>query len=714
MAPEQVRGLPADSRSDIFAFGAVLYEMLSGRGTFARESPAETMTAIARENPAALESPLGPIPPWLERIVIRCLEKDPAARFQSAHDLAFALESASGESGVRDIGSADHARSPAAWRVRILRPAVWLLIGLLLGAAGARRFFSQPATDSRVIRASIGLPAGLAFHLAAGNPGPVVICPDGTKLAFTAFEKGQIRIYVRDLQSPSVRAIPGTEGAQYPFWSADNRSLGFFAGQKLKTIDLAGGLPVVLADAVDGKGGAWSRDGVILFAPDANQSIHRIASSGGTAAPVTRVSPDAGENSHRQPEFLPDGRHFLFAVRGDATAGTSARHGGSIRIASLDGGDNRLLTPADSNAIYASGHLLYIEAGTSRLVARPFDTTALGWSGDPVLLADDVMVLRGAMRGVFGASQNGVLAFFDNGQGAQHLTWFDRSGAAAGVATALEDLNFRVSPDGRRIVFEDLGLGGAEDLWMLDVSRGVRSRLTAELAPDLSPVWSPDGRSVIFTSKRNGPADIYWKSAAGGDDVLLFASSAEKAVTSWSRDGRYVAFYTTGATDRGVWILPLDGSSPPKPGTPFRVVQSGAFDWSGEFSPDGRWLAYASRESGTDEVFVTPSPSGGAKWQVSSGGGAHPRWRADGREIFYLTAAGELVAVSVTPQGADLAFGTPASLFHTHRPMDANTPFEVLDDGKRFLVLSSGEQGSARLLTLVTNWTRQLATRGER
>ena len=706
MAPEQARGKPVDKRADIWAFGCVLYEMVTATQTFpGSESESEAVAAILKNEPAwTLLPPATPL--QIRRLLRRCLEKDPRRRLRDIGEARVAIEETNDGSSFGNLDSAPPGRQKSRrWFWPIAAAATAALAAFSIGIAVRPR----PLPTERVVRASIPAPPGARFHLAGGNPGPVIVSPDGSKLAFTASENGAVRIWVRDLDSTAAHVLIGTDDAQYPFWSPDSRWVGFFAKGSLKKVEVAGGVPVKLADASDGKGGAWNESGVILFTPDAGEPLYRVAASGGSAVKVTALA--AGENSHRFPDFLPDGRHFLFLVRGDAVTGVSAGRGGSIRVGSIDDPTTRVLTPTDSHAIFASGYVLYVQAGSSILTARPIDLKALNWSGDPVPVADDVMILSGSMRGVFSASHDGVLCYLTGSGNVNDLVWLDRAGTRHETVGQLSDFHFRLSPDGTRLVFADVGRGAAEDIFALDLARKTRTRVTSDLGADISPVWSPDSGSIVFASSRRGHIDLYWKSlTGGGEEPLLFASNDDKRPTSWSHDARTIAFQVgPPSAAAGLWVLPLTGSTPPTPGTPVRLdVASTELENDAAFSPDSRWLAYTANDSGTGEIYVADFPKIGRKWRVSAGGGSFPRWRGDGRELFYVGTSGQLMVVTVTPNAAGVEIGPPARLFEASLSNDATAPFDVSQDGQRFLVRTTSAEGANMMLTLDTNWTRRL------
>jgi serine/threonine protein kinase len=706
MSPEQAKGKAVDKRADIWAFGVVVHEMLTGRSLFSGETASETLAAVIRADLDLTALPAA-TPSSIRQLLGRCLERDPRARLRDIGEARILLERPV-DAPVPSADSRSGRRQPALRGILPWAVSGALAIALVLALLA---LFRRTPTEARRVWSSIALPPGASFHLSGGNPGPIAVSPDGTRLVFTVSEQGKTSLWVRDLDANNFRPIPGTEGAQYPFWSPDSRSIGFFSVDALKTVSLSGGLPVTVADAADGgKGGAWSANGTIVFTPGSSRGIARVSSGGGSVTFLTKLPEDRRENSHRFPALLPDGKHFVFLARA-ATDTDAARRDGAIHVGSVEGAVDRVLAPAESHAVFAAGHLLFVQPRTSTLVARPFDPATLAWRGDPITIAEDVLVLGGGMRGVFDVSQNGVLAYVsERARPVQELAWFTRTGTREHALMEIGDYQFRLSPDGDRVVFEDTGGGGAEDLWIVETRRGVRTRLTRSPQAEQSAVWSPDGHSVIFGSAPRGPTDIYWKSPARGDDeVVLFADKRSKQVTDWSRDGRFVLFHVQGnAAESGIWVLPLSASIPPQAGTPTRLVESHG-ELGSAFSPDGHWVAFGSIDPGTPEVFITRFPEGGSRRQVSNKGGAHPRWRADGRELYYVTQTGGVMAVGVQARAdGDLEIGTPTLLFETGRPLDAYATFDVTADGQRFLALSPRQQSGVAMMTLITNWTQAL------
>jgi serine/threonine protein kinase/Tol biopolymer transport system component len=703
MSPEQVRGDEADSRADMFAFGTIMHEMLTGERPFRGDTAVETMNAILKTDPPNLPDSLASQSPGLQRLIHRCLEKRPEQRFQSSSDLGFALEALT-ETHSRSMTTSQPTLHLSGQQTLVTRRAnrfdrmKWMgwivaVVSLLaaIGLAVAR--YRRPPTVMGTLRLSVP-PPEKAIRM--GEP---AISPDGRRLAFVAATEGRPLLWVRPLGSLTAQPLPGTEGAAAPFWSPDSRAIGFFAQGKLKKIALSGEPPATLCDAPAGRGGAWNRDGVILFVPHPNAGIHRVPATGGTPAPVT--APDAArqESSHLWPGFLPDGRRFLYLVTGQ-----QANEAG-IYLASLDGREKQRLTTATSGALVAGDYLLFVRDGT--LLAQAFDGSRV--TGEPLRLAEQ-MDAGGFGRSGFTASETGVLVYGarNTGAGNQQLQWVDREGKLLaepgaegtyiGVALAPDETRLAASrPDQQT---------GTTDLWLLDLTRGAQQRFTLDPANDMFPLWSPDGGRLAWTSSRDGASSLYAKAASGGEqDELLLRSPHQKTATDWSADGRFLLFQDSDPkTKWDVWALPLGGNRPPVP-----LLQSAFNETGGRLSPDGRWLAWASDESGRNEIYVQAFQSNGtlagSRWQVSTSGGDGPRWRRDSKELFYA-AEGKLRAVEVRG-GAAFEAGATRELFDL-RAARAMGGYGVSGDGRKFLLAVNTEDRSASPFTIVLNWAADL------
>ena len=698
MAPEQVRGLPADHRADIFAFGCVLYEMLSGRRAFHRDTSADTMTAILKEEPPDLPIVDRHIPPALARIVDRSVEKAPAARFQSTRDLAFALEALSTLSGS-DVGAAvvPAKRTARRW---VLNAVLGVVAALSL--AIAVRNALQPVPVPQTMRFLLSLPEGWVLPqqmTGIVGAGALAVSPDGRHIAFVGQKGAESRIWIRSLDALESRALAGTEGGLAPFWSPDSKALAFFAGGKLKRIDIAGGPAMVLCDALPGLSGAWSPEGTIVFSPAGGTALLKVPVSGGKPEPATTLA--EGEGGHARPAFLPDGRHFLYRI-------TTGMQEGSVFVTSLGSTERTMLRPSDStNVYYSAGHLLFL-SGRS-LMAQPFDPDRLVLGSTPFPVAEEIQTLGNPRYGFFAASPGGVLAYQSTvaKNPLQQLAWIDRAGKVATVGVPANYADVALSPDGKKAAVSMLG--DQADIWLIDLERnGLASRFTFDSADETTPVWSPSGNRVAFSSRPVSSADtsFFQKAATGvGAAEPLLTMTFTNFLTSWSPDGHFLLYTALGTGGGDVFILPLAGERKPVLflGGPF--VQQ-----TGQFSPDGRWVAYQSIESSRSEIYVAPfSGQPGAatgKWQVSANGGTQPRWSHDGKELFFLSPAPDsaLMVAAVNGQGAAFEVGAIRRLFNV-RPGGVRSSYQVAPDGKRFLFnLAPSEPATPTPITVVVNW----------
>ena len=692
MSPEQVRGLAVDHRTDIFSFGAVLYEMLTRRRAFRGDSAIETLNAILKEEPAELSGSNPNIAPGLERVVWHCLEKNPERRFQSASDIAFALESLSGGAShpsQQTLAAITPVTSSRRWtkeRFGWLGICAVLLVAL---AALAFAYFSRSQSSS-------GQPVRLALTTSekATVPSRVTVSPDGSRVAFIADNaEGKRQLWVRLLDALTAQPVAGTEGAASPFWSPDSRFIGYFAGNKLYKIEAAGGRPQSLCDVGEDQGGAWNRDGVILFS--GADGLHRVSAQGGAPALVTKVDPK--EEAHRWPYFLPDGKHFIFL----ADAGTTENH--HIRVGSLDSHETQILFSAVTRIAYAPpGYLLYVSQGA--LVAQPFDAAKLKVTGEPTILAEQVVDVGQNHEFDFSVSDDGVLAY-QEGSATSRFVWFDRTGKKLETVAVPDNYSsIAISGDGRRAATGLLDADGRQsDLWIFDLSRNRRTRLTFDPQSDGDPVWSPDGNRIAFSSNRTGDghAHIYVTSSGStGDDQLLLPSDTDDIPSCWSRDGQNIVFMRwTNGGHASIWLLPLSGGGQPKP-----LLQSAAFDQiDAKLSPDGHLIAYASNETGRLEVYLQAFPISGRKVTVSSNGGGLPLWRDDSKELFYVTGAGKMMSAEIKTAGT-LESSVPRELFQANIKFRVGFPYAVTPDGARFLINTPADADNPTPLMVVLNW----------
>ncbi len=709
MSPEQVRGQDVDHRSDIFSFGVILYEMLSGQRTFAGESAVEVMNAILKEEPPDLSETNTKISPALEKIVWRCLEKKPERRFQSASDLGFALDTLTGSTGVPparvqpDTTPYPAGETPALpVQTPALSRRIWMIVSavLLLGLLLALPFAVKYLRQSRPTA-----PVTTRFTIAAPEKATsieaVELSPDGRHLVFVATTAGLTSLWLRPLDSLTAQPLSGTEGVYgSTFWSPDSRSLGFAVRGELWKLDLAGGAPQMLCKLPSGIGvifgGTWNRDGDILFICD-SAGIYRVRATGGEPVLAQR---SGQPTPYRWPVFLPDGRHFL--VRKTTTQGLT-----EIHLAAPDRQETTRLLAADSQVRYASGHLFFARAGA--LLAAPFDAESLKLTGEPFMVADKIRAAAyPSGRAIFSVSDNGSLAYYQNAlTDNRQLTWVDRAGKPLGTVGPPGEYEFpRLSPDGKRVavVRRDPQIR-TRDIYVIDIARGASSRLTFDPGDDLYPVWSPDGSRIAWCETRDGVGQIYQKLASGvGQEEVLLNADVSIAPSSWSADGRFLLYSRLDPKTRNnIWVLPLEGDRQPAV-----FLQTPFFETGGRFSPDGRWIAYSSDEQGRAEIYLQTFPASGGKWQISNNGGLQPWWRSDGKELYYLSADGKLMAVEVKLSGSFESLA-PRALFDLapSRAIGGTSSYAVTAAGDRFLFVTAREEAASLQFTVVTNWTAE-------
>lgn len=702
MAPEVLQGAEADGRADIFSFGCVLYEMFAGRRAFEGKSQFSVLGAILDHEPERISTVRPSSPARLDETVSRCLAKNPEQRYGCMHDVRIQLEGLADTAPQAATTAVSSAPSPASGS-----RAAWIVAGaavLVALSVGTAYVFRTPKA-AVVVRSSILPPPGSSFVTMLPSSGPPAFSPDGTSLAFSARdEKGKVLLYVRRLTSLVPQALPGTDDAMYPFWSADGREIGFFAEGKMKKISASGGPPQTICEAASGRGGAWSPDGMIVFTPSTQNPLLWVSAAGGTPQPASTLNVAQGENSHRWPSFLPDGKHFLFWART-----SRGPHENMVYVGQLGSLQAKALMKSDSIAVYASGHLLFLREQT--LMAQPFNLSRMEVNGDPVPIADHVGMNGATARPLFSVSQTGALVYQSgDAEGNWDLQWTDRDGKQAGFAAAPDRyVTPRLSPDGTHLaVMIFNGVFGTGDVWVFDLARGTKTRLTFGPANQSMPVWTPDGKTVVYQSSQSGVPHIYEKPAdgSGSEKPVLVTKDAMEYPDSVSPDGRYLV-YERKLVDRDatyhLWVLPMFGD-----GKPFSIVQTTFEERDGEVSPDGKWMAYRNNETGRWEIYITAFPSGGAKWQVSTNGGTNPRWRKDGKELFFLDPSQNLIAVDVNTSSNAVNLGVPHILFQALGIQPEYGPFDVSGDGRKFL-LNSGDlkEGSAPF-TLVQNWPTEL------
>jgi len=684
ISPEQLEGKQADVRTDIFAFGAVAYEMITGRKAFPATNQAQLVGAILKGDPQPIVELVPDIPPPLAQALSRCLAKDPDERWQTANDLHYQLRS------IASFPAALDAREQSRPNERVFWLSALVVVSLI--AVVATVLVRRPVPSASEMRVEITTPP-------TTDPVSLAISPDGRTIVFAATSEGRPQLWLRTLGSGLARPLAGTDGASLPFWSPDGGSLGFFADSKLKRIDIEGRTIQTLANAQSGRGGAWSRDGTIIFSVAQGSPLFRISAAGGEPAALTRL--EGLQYGHSAPQFLPDGRHFIYYVRG----GLDAQ---GVYVSQLDGAEPRRLFAADSAAVYSSSrHLLFVRQGT--LFGQSFDPDRLELAGNPFPVAEGITVDVGAGMVALSTSAGGAIVYRSGSVGAlRQLAWFDQSGKQiqqVGVPGNAERMqNPSLSFDGRHVVMYRR-VDGNVDVWLLEVGRGVLSRLTFDEADDVFPTWSPDDVHVVFSSNRKDRVhDLYQTSIAGaGREELLLTTPQIKHPTDWSGDGRFV-LYRSQDPKMGwdIWAVPVDGDR-----KPFPVVQTNFDERDGQFSPDGKWIAYQSNESGRVEIHVQPFPGPGAKTTISTNGGAQVRWRRDGKQLFYIALDGRLMAVPIR-LGQSVEAGEPVALFDTHvgGAVQANLrqQYMVSPDGQRFLMNTFPDEAPASPITVILNW----------
>lgn len=698
MAPEQLEGKDADPRSDIFAFGAVLYEMATGKKAFEGKTTASVIGAILHSEPLPVSALQPMSPPALDRVIKTCLAKDPDDRFQSAHDLKLQVE------WIRDgvAQQSVHGSASTRRKYRDLVLGVAGVLAILAAVFFAILYITRGQPEQHAVRSYIKLTPNLSLtSFNAGSAG-FALSPNGLLLAYVgSTSDGKSVLWVRSLDSLQARPLDGTEGATLPFWSPDSRFIAFFADGKLKKIDAAGGPPLALCDAASGRGGTWSRDGIILFSPFFSSPLYRVSDVGGAVTQVTTLDRASGQSSHRWPYFLPDGRHFLylagnpFTPEGDPT--------NSIVLGSLDSTESRVLFHNHSNAIFASNSILFLRGNT--LMAQPFDTERLQLTGDAAPLAEQVEDIAARVQGSFSASDNGVLVYLEVAEGSRRLLWFDRSGKqVASVPDPGTYSDPHISPNGKQLAFSLES--PTIDIWLYNIAGGVKTRFTfgsGTNTANMSPIWSPDSRYIAYNSIRDGKFGIFEKTADGsGEEKMLVAPGSEQLYpVDWSPDGNSIVYIDWEPARTMIWVLPLQGEH-----KPYALDQAQAsFQTVTRFSPDGKWIAYSSSESGRFQVYVTSFSGTGGKWQVSTDGGWFPQWRRDGKELFYVAPDNSIMSAVVKTTGSSLALGSVRPLFRTKPYFGyfSGNLFDVTPDGQRFVVPYDAGQPD-RAFDLIADW----------
>jgi eukaryotic-like serine/threonine-protein kinase len=718
MSPEQVQGHDVDHRSDIFSFGVLLYELFTGQLPFRGVHETALMYEIVNVDAAPMSSLKPEIDAGLDAIVLECLEKDPRDRYQSVAEVGKDLRKFKRESSRTRVSRVTAARpvyqSSGAQPLEHPEPIEpskqtaplipWIIAGLFALAFGALAFihFRGPVPNVPVLRSYIHPPEKVTLDSRAG--GHISLSPDGQTLAFVGRDSvGKTYLFVRPLRSLTFLQLPGTDDAFYPFWSPDNKQIAFFSNGRLKRVDATGGPVLTICDAPNGRGGTWNSAGVILFAPDNTTGLSKVAAVGGAPVVVTRLDSSQKEDNHRFPMFLPDGVHFLYATQTVGAGGATEQD--RVLAGSLSDSSYRTeLFHASSNMAFVRGHLLYFQQKT--LMARPFDPEKISFTGDAVPIAENVLYGTARSKASFSVSETGILLYQGGFTSLNRLVFIDRTGREIqSLAEGASLANARLSPDEKMLAYaQEDPQTGTLDIWLNEIARSVRSRFTFDPSTENNPVWSPDGKSIIYSWVRGARAGLYMKSAVTSDTAhLLYSSSTNNFSSSWSSDGMSLAFFSAGdaRTKTDLWVLPLSGDHTAVPflKTQFNEVLP-------RFSSDRRWVAYMSDASGQFEVYIRPFSNSGAQWQVSRSGGGLPLWKADGKELYFVSLNRRVIAVDIKSTPTGIEIGAEHELFD----LDARGPAQISDvtaDGSKFLV-SVSPAGLTQPITMVTNWDAEL------
>ncbi len=728
MSPEQIQGQETDHRTDIFSLGVVLYELFSGDPPFRGYHETAITYEIVNVDPTSLSVLKPEISPELDAIVLECLEKEPSERYQSVAEVGKDLRRFKRESGRH---AQSHTMPAAAVRrpstlsadttgrgnSRAVRFLPWLLAGICIAGVVVFAFVFKGFTSAErtTIRAFLPLSGKFAFSMYGIDSGPAVLSPDGRHLAFDASDStGKPYLFVWDLDAPSPRRLEGTEGALYPFWSPNSQFLGFFVQGKLERIDASGGAPIMICDARNARGGTWNAEDMIIFTPSPGDPLFLVPASGGAPIPITKLDLSQNVNSHRWPWFLPDGKHFLYYSRTTVSGGSN--EGDAICVGSTDGKETRVLVHASSNAQYASGYLLYTR--DNALVAQSFDPGSLELKGDSFTIAEGVAFDDWTIHSLFTASQNGILIYqTGNAHLDSRLVFLNRNGTPDRIiGDRVEFLQPRISPDGEQVATDAYDLRTHNiDIWIYGAQHNNKTRFTFAPGSEQYPTWSPDGRQVYFMANPGGTADLYQKSSSGaGHDQLVLRTPGDKIPLDMSHDGKYLLYQMFGGPRSrwDLWIMPVVSAQNDSAHRSYPYLQSEFNETDGRFSPDGRWIAYTSDESGQNEVYVGTSAAAGGRWQVSTSGGRGPRWRQDGKEIYYLSPENKIMAASIASDNGSIAVSNIHPLFAVPLIVSRILPsYDVSPDGNRFLVNMQSENQDQTPLSLCVNWDAALGRR---
>lgn len=686
MSPEQIQGAEADARSDIFAFGAVLYEMATGKRPFEGKSQIKVASAILEDEPQPVSAVLKTSPAALDRLVRTCLAKSPEDRFQSALDVKLEL---------KWLSMAQPEPAPAQPKLAGWIPYVTIIALTAIAVIAAILLWSRSTQPSPAMQFTAALPFSARS---------MAVAPNGHTVALAAYREDihKVGLFLYDIGATDAKPLAGTNGATFPFWSPDGRAIGFFASGKLKRFDLDSASVRTLCDAPNGRGGAWSKTGVILFTPTGtlNGGIMTVSDNGGNASNFSYPGTTKDENTYRWPVFLPDGEHYLFLagnIRGDTEL--NKLYLGSIHNPS----EKRFLTKTTANGDYANGYVFFVRDGA--IQAQKLDLDSYSLTGDVKRVIDNVKLQSRVLYATFAAGGDIVVAQTAGEVSLSRLTWYDRTGKIISDSVPPDAYgNLAISPDGKYLAIDKTDESNDNtDAFIYDLARSTFRRLTFDPGIDSAPVWSPDGGQVAFTSSRGRSFDIYVKPANGSqpERLLVPTSGVDSLPLDWSRDGQNLLYLVP----PDLWVYSFADRKPRL------FLKANASLNNAQFSPDGKWVAYSSNESGRWEVYVTSFPDARGKWQVSTNGGEQPRWRGDGKEIYFLSADAKLMAASVDTK-TEFESGTPIVLFQTDpRERVATTEviiYDVSRDGQRFLVNTNYNNGSAHPMSLVLNWKSEM------